>query len=141
MQSEARGEKRSGATRPTKKALLTRRAKREVQKMSRAEQLRVTDAATVARAVADSGPLAGFDHCVRPARGTTLPCSALAAGRPRLAHYSKSGMQSRAAAADNNFLGRTFLSPNFRVSSSVRSVRSAARSLPTTTTTARSSLL
>ena len=81
---------------------------------------------------------------VRPTivSGTTLPSSARAAGRgrPRLAHYSKSGMQSRAAAAaDNNFLGRTFLSPNFRVSSSVRSVRSAARSLPTPT--ARSSLL
>ena len=45
--------------------------------------------------------------------GTTLPSSARAAG---LAHYSKSGMQSRAAAAasaDNNFLGRTFFVAEF----------------------------
>ena len=48
--------------------------------------------------------------------GTTLPSSARAAGRgrARLAHYSKSGMQSRAAAsADNNFLGRTFFVAEF----------------------------
>ena len=113
----AAGEKRSVATRPAKKALLTRRAKREVQKMSRAEQLRVTDAATVARAVAatDSGPLAGLERPLCPEQlSPPAPGQPAAAGRARLAHYSKSGMQSRAAAsADNNFLGRTFFVAEF----------------------------
>ena len=116
MQSGAPGEKRSVATRPAKKALLTRRAKREVQKMNRAEQLRVTDAATVARAVGP--PRSSCWVRATIVSGTTLPFSARAAGhgRSRLAHYSKSGMQSRAAAAasaDNNFLGRTFFVAEF----------------------------
>ena len=85
--------------------------------MSRAEQLRVTDAATVARAVAaaDSGPLAGLDRPLCPEQlSPPAPGQPAVAGRARLAHYSKSGMQSRAAAAaDNNFLGRTFFVAEF----------------------------
>ena len=85
--------------------------------MSRAEQLRVTDAATVARAVAaaDSGPLAGLERPLCPEqRSPPAPGQPAVAGRARLAHYSKSGMQSRAAAAaDNNFLGRTFFVAEF----------------------------
>ena len=123
----------SRARRRPKKALLTRRAKREVQKMNRAEQLRVTDGRTDGRTrtrtrqwrAPQLHSIRSADYCVCLTPGTSLPCRRRRRRR-RSAHYSKSGMQSRAP--DNNFLERTFLSAKIRVSSSFSRPRPFVRS-------------